>query len=89
VKWVPVARERNILVNVPCTKVMELLQKLCQHWLLQSHMQFAACQRGTIGQNVNLSGEAGYVAQCLQPSCECECVCVYLHTVLTAKRHSN
>jgi len=44
-------------------------------------MKFAARQSGPIGQNVNLSGEAGYMAKCLQPSYEC----VYLHAVLTAK----
>jgi len=68
-----------------CGTATEAVPALAVHSL----MQFAACHRGTIGQNVNLSGEAGYVAQCLQPSCECVCVCVYLHTVLTAKRHSN
>ena len=71
-----VTRERNILVNASYVKDGELLQNLFQHWLLKGHVLFAASQNGTDGQNVNLSGEAGYMAQCLRPSCEC----VYLHS---------
>ena len=37
----------------------EFLEKMCKRQILDSHMQFATCQSDPIGQNTDLSGEAG------------------------------